>query len=161
EDEDDVRELAVAYVNSLGYRTLTASNGDEALRILESSAAVDLLLTDIVMPGSLDGIALGRRAMALRPNLKGLHVTRYAHHLVDDAHAENGAVIGKPYRKRELQTRLARLLGSWAVDRNPTLSRLHRYWLEKRDGRSWPLRQAIDPADIKDILPDLAIVEVV
>jgi CheY-like chemotaxis protein len=161
EDEEDVRDVAIGYVSALGYSVLAAGSGDEALKILQSAVPIDLLLTDIVMPGKLDGISLGRHAMVLRPNLKVLHVTGYAHHLADQQGLENGAVIGKPYRKDQLQIRLARLLGSWAVDRNVTLRRLHRYWLGKREGRRWPPRRAIDPADLKEILPNLAIIEVV
>jgi CheY-like chemotaxis protein len=161
EDEEDVRDVAIGYVSALGYAVLSADNGDEALKILQSPTQIDLLLTDIVMPGKLDGISLGRHAMAMRPNLKVLHVTGYAHHLAGQHGVENGAVIGKPYRKDQLQIRLARLLGSWTVDRNTTLRRLHRYWLGKREGRPWPARRAIDPADLKDILPNLAIIEVV
>jgi CheY-like chemotaxis protein len=78
EDEDDVRDLAIAFVQALGYGILAANNGDAALAILKSDAPIDLLLTDIVMPGTLDGFALGRAALALRPNLKVLHVTGYA-----------------------------------------------------------------------------------
>jgi CheY-like chemotaxis protein len=159
EDEDDVRDLAVGFVTSLGYSVLSAANGEEALAILKSATPVDLLLTDIVMPGRIDGLALGRHAVALRPALKILHVTGYSQHLFQDGPRENGGVISKPYNREQLRVRLARLLGSWAVDRNPTLNRLHQYWLGKRGERPWPDRSLIDPSEIVDILPNLAIVE--
>jgi CheY-like chemotaxis protein len=160
EDEADIREIAVGYISALGYSVLSARDGGEALSILEGDTPVDLLLTDIVMPG-LDGITLGRRATTLRPNLKVLHVTGYAQHLPQLGEAENTTVIGKPYRQEQLQARFARMLGTWAVDSNPTLSRLHRYWLEKRGSGRWPDRRSIDPADLKEILPKLALIETI
>jgi CheY-like chemotaxis protein len=162
EDESDVRDVASGYVEALGYGVLTARNGDEALALVKTDAPIDLLLTDIVMPGTLDGFALGRAAMAVRPNLKVLHVTGYAQHLATAAHGlDRGAVIAKPYRMEQLRGRLAGLLGGWAVERNPKLRRLYHYWLAKRGNLPWPDRHSIDPADLTDILPHLGIVEVV
>jgi CheY-like chemotaxis protein len=162
EDESDVRDVASGYVEALGYGVLTARNGDEALALVKTDAPIDLLLTDIVMPGTLDGFALGRAAIEVRPNLKILHVTGYAQHLATGQHAlDSGAVIAKPYRKEQLRVRLAGLLGGWAVERNPTLRRLYHYWLGKRGTLPWPDRHAIDPADLTDILPNLGIVEIV
>jgi CheY-like chemotaxis protein len=162
EDESDVRDVASGYVEALGYGVLTARNGDEALALVKTDAPIDLLLTDIVMPGTLDGFALGRAAIEVRPNLKILHVTGYAQHLATGRHAlDSGAVIAKPYRKEQLRVRLAGLLGGWAVERNPTLRRLYHYWLAKRGDLPWPDRHAIDPTDLADILPNLVIVEIV
>jgi hypothetical protein len=70
-------------------------------------------------------------------------------------------VIAKPYRQEQLRVRIAALLGSWAIDRNATLRRLYHYWLEKRGTLPWPDRRAIDPAEIKDILPNLTIIEII
>src|SRR5260370_36945470 len=81
EDEDDVRDVAAGYVEALGYAVLAARNGDDALAILQSDADVDLLLTDIVMPGTLDGFSLGPAPLALRPRIKVLHATGYPQHL--------------------------------------------------------------------------------
>src|SRR5260221_1067921 len=162
EDEDDVRDVAIGYVEALGYAVLAARNGDEALAILQSDAAVDLLLTDIVMPGTLDGFSLGREAVALRPNIKVLHVTGYAQHLAAGQRGiKTGPVIAKPYREDQLRTRFAGLLGGWAVERNPTLRRLYYYWLDKRGDQPWPDRRGIDPADPQEILPNLAIIEII
>jgi CheY-like chemotaxis protein len=162
EDESDVRDVASGYVEALGYGVLTARNGDEALALVKTDAPIDLLLTDIVMPGSLDGFALSRAAMAVRPNLKILHVTGYTQHLAAGQHGPgSGAVIAKPYRMEELRVHLAGLLAGWAVERNPKLRRLHRYWLAKRGTLPWPDRRSIDPADLVDILPHLGIVEIV
>jgi CheY-like chemotaxis protein len=162
EDESDVRDVAIGYVEALGYTVLTACDGEEALALVKTDTPIDLLLTDIVMPGTLDGFALGRAAIAVRPQLKILHVTGYAQHLAAGWQGlDSGAVIAKPYRKEQLRVRLAGLLGGWAVERNPKLRRLYHYWLAKRGNRPWPNRQSIDPADLTDILPNLGIVEIV
>jgi len=161
EDEDDVRDGATGYVEPLDYAVLAARNGDEALAILQSDAAIDLLLTDIVMPGTLDGYSLSREAVALRPNIKVLHVTGYSQHLAAGQRGiRTGPVLAKPYRQDQLRTRFAGLLGGWAVERNPTLRRLYYYWLDARGDQPWPDRRAIDPADLKEILPNLAIIEI-
>src|SRR5260221_13559796 len=142
EDEDDVRDVAIGYVEALGYAVLSGRNGDEALAILQSDAAVDLLLTDIVMPGTLDGFSLGRAAVALRPGIKVLHVTGYAQHLAAGQRGiTTGPVIAKPYREDQLRIRFAGLLGGWAVERNPTLRRLSYYWRDQRGARARPARQ--------------------
>lgn len=162
EDESDVRDVATGYVEALGYRVLTACDGEEALALVKTDTPIDLLLTDIIMPGTLDGFALGRAAVALRPQLKVLHVTGYAQHLVAGRHGlDGGTVIAKPYRQELLRLRLAGLLGGWAVERNPKLRRLYHYWLAKRGNLAWPDRRSIDPADLTDILPYIGIVEVV
>ena len=162
EDESDVRDVASGYVEALGYGVLTARDGDEALALVKSDTPIDLLLTDIVMPGTLDGFALGRAALAVRPNLKVLHVSGYAQHLAAGRHgADSGAILAKPYRKEQLRIRLAGLLAGWAVERNPTLRRLYHYWLAKRGNLPWPDRRSIDPTDLADILPNLGIVEIV
>ncbi len=161
EDESDVRDVASGYVEALGYSVLAARDGDEALAIVKSDTPIDLMLTDIVMPGTLDGFALGRAAIAVRPQLKILHVTGYAEHLAAGRHGlDSGTVIAKPYRKEQLRLRIAGLLGDWAVERNVTLRRLYHYWLAKRGNLPWPDRRSIDPADLQDILPSLGIVEV-
>jgi CheY-like chemotaxis protein len=162
EDESDVRDVATGYVEALGYCVLTARDGDEALALVKSDTPIDLLLTDIVMPGTLGGFALGRAALAVRPNLKVLHVSGYAQHLATGRHgADSGAILAKPYRKEQLRVRLAGLLAGWAVERNPTLRRLYHYWLAKRGNLPWPDRRSIDPAELADILPNLGIVEIV
>jgi CheY-like chemotaxis protein len=162
EDESDVRDVATGYVEALGYSVLTARDGDEALALVNTDAPIDVLLTDIVIPGTLDGFALGRAAIALRPQLKILHATGHAQHLAAGWHGlDSGAVIAKPYRKEQLRIRLAGLLSGWAVERNPKLRRLYDYWLAKRGTLPWPDRRAIDPTDLTDILPHLGIVEII
>ncbi|WP_246101953.1 histidine kinase famiy protein [Methylobacterium terricola] len=107
EDSDDVRALAREYLDSLGYHVLSARDGTEALRILERGERIDLLFSDIVMPGSVNGLILAERAQALRPNLPVLLTTDYNEDLVADGPTvPTMDVLGKPYRKAELADRI-------------------------------------------------------
>src|SRR5260370_19482804 len=104
EDDRDVRELAIAVLETAGYRVLEAASGDEAHRLLlaHPDLRIDLLFTDIVMPGGLDGIDLANAACALRPELKVLYATGFAN-LVREHHQEqlHRSVLAQPYRPGE------------------------------------------------------------
>jgi CheY-like chemotaxis protein len=162
EDEFDVREIVRVFLAEQDYQIIEAGDGDAAMRILETNEPIDLLLTDIVMPGAHDGFALGRAARRLCPGLKVLHVTGFSERI--KAHTKlvrQGSLMEKPIDRRELLDRVGRLLGAWAVDQNETLRRTYRYWLDKAAGRAMPDRKDLDPAELKDILPDLSIFEAV
>ena len=161
EDDADVRDVVVHYLADQGYRVLTAANGEAALKILRSDETIELLLADIVMPGSIDGIALARETVRLRPATKVLHVTGYGDRVAARAElVSRGELLSKPFRQSELIDRITRLLGSWSVRRNPILRRGYDFWLEKCAGRPFPDRADLDPVEIKDILPHLTIVEI-
>jgi CheY-like chemotaxis protein len=161
EDDADVQDVVVQYLADQGYRVLTAADGETALEILSGDETIDLLLADIVMPGSIDGLALARETVRLRPATKVLHVTGYSDRIARRAElASRGELLPKPFRQAELVARITRLLGSWSVRRNPVLRRAYDYWLKKCAGRPFPDRADLDPAEIKDVLPHLTIVEV-
>src|ERR1700731_2905973 len=84
EDDDDVREIAASLLEAAGYRIFEANNADAAYRLLRDhpDLRIDLLFTDVVMPGRLDGISLAEAARLLRPELKVL----YASGFVDRVH---------------------------------------------------------------------------
>jgi CheY-like chemotaxis protein len=111
EDQADVLDIACEFLNSMGYRVLRAASGDEALGILTKDDAIDLLFTDIVMPGRLDGFALAKTAVAFRPELKVLYTTGYAHHLQPkDLDSADARILPKPYRPSQLRAEIERLL---------------------------------------------------
>jgi CheY-like chemotaxis protein len=106
EDDPDVREIAVAVLETEGYRVLEAANGDKALRLLAGAPEVhvDLLFTDVVMPGRLDGIDLANEVRRLRPRLLVLYATGFANLVRDHDYSElRGPVLRKPYRPVELR----------------------------------------------------------
>ncbi len=157
DDDPVVRELICAYLGDQDYCVIEATDGDTAMAILRGDTPVDLLLTDVVMPGSRDGFALSRDACRLRPNLRVLHFTGSP----DSALEHIAAVMRKPLNGPVLLARVAELVGRWAVDRNPILRRAYVYWVAKTAGRPAPDRRDLDPIEIKDILPHLSIVEIV
>jgi CheY-like chemotaxis protein len=104
--EDDVllRKCVVGQVQSLGYRTLAAGNASEALAIIDEDEKIDLLLTDVMMPGSINGRQLAVEALNRRPSLRILYTSGYSENaMVDDGYLDAGVLLlAKPYRKVDL-----------------------------------------------------------
>ena len=112
EDDPFVRSYAVTCLSSLGYLVTEAVDGREALHKLTEGAAADILFTDIVMPGGINGWELAERARQIRPGLKVLLTSGYAlETLAERGRLPPGAVIlNKPYRKAELAKRVREAL---------------------------------------------------
>jgi CheY-like chemotaxis protein len=104
EDDILVRRYVVGQVLSLGYRTLAAGNAGEAMAIIDASEEVDLLLTDVMMPGLIDDRQLAVEALNRRPSLKILYTSGYSENaMIHDGHLDAGALLlAKPYRKADL-----------------------------------------------------------
>jgi PAS domain S-box-containing protein len=117
EDDFEVRQFVTIQLESLGYKTIIAVNAAEALAIAGRGTPFDLLFTDIVMPGPMNGRQLAERMMAERPSLRVLFTSGYAYGAI---HAQGRAgqgipMLSKPYRKAELARMLRRCLDP-AVD---------------------------------------------
>ena len=114
EDNPDVRTLARENLEGAGYRVTEAENGDAGLAAFEQASAddpIDLLFTDLVMPGTLNGIALADAVTRLAPDLPILMATGYNEELVAEEPQRSGRdVLGKPYRKAELLDRVSQAL---------------------------------------------------
>jgi CheY-like chemotaxis protein len=112
EDDADLRETVITALTQLGYRALPAANAAAALRILAGEEHVDLLFTDVMMPGGTLGPALAKRARELRPDIEILFTTGYAEASVLAGAAGLGAVdmLYKPYRSEDLATRIRHVL---------------------------------------------------
>ena len=116
EDDPLVQDFVVAQLQSLGYRTITASTGVEALAKIEAGQTFDLLFTDVIMPGGVNGKELAEETLRQRPGMKVLYTSGYT----DNAMIEHGGLdqdallLTKPYRKSELaqMVRLALLSGA-------------------------------------------------
>jgi DNA-binding response OmpR family regulator len=108
EDDDLVRDHIESELLALGYRVLVAHDGNEAEGILESDDKIDLLLTDVVMPGGLSGKQLAERATALRPSLPILFTSGYIENLesIDALLGDGANFLKKPFRRRELATKV-------------------------------------------------------
>jgi PAS domain S-box-containing protein len=111
EDDPDVREMIVGILSDLGYQTLVATNGPEALAILNDGHSVDLLFTDIVMPAGMSGTDLAHQASRLRPDLKVLLSSGYAREANQWPSARvEFPFIAKPYRPTTLGKKLEEVL---------------------------------------------------
>ena len=78
EDDRKIRDYVTMQLETLGYKVIAAANADEALAIVGQGAAFDLLFTDIVMPGSMNGRQLAETMMAGRPSLRVLFTSGYS-----------------------------------------------------------------------------------
>jgi PAS domain S-box-containing protein len=114
DDEPTVRMLVGEILADLGYRTLEADDGKSGLKILESSSHIDLLITDVGLPGGINGRQLADVGLALRPGLKVLFITGYAENaVIGDGHLKRGMhVVTKPFALEALATRIKSIISS-------------------------------------------------
>ncbi|GIL37802.1 hybrid sensor histidine kinase/response regulator [Roseiterribacter gracilis] len=106
EDDAAVRETVVDTLRARGLTVRTASDAAEALAMLGAGVEVDLLFTDVVMPGGMDGVRLAEHAVAMRPGLRVLLTTGY----MRDGDPRGWPLLKKPYRPNELIAALESLL---------------------------------------------------
>ncbi|MGV3590156.1 MAG: PAS domain-containing protein [Gammaproteobacteria bacterium] len=112
EDDDNVRTHVCQLLEDLDYRVLCARNGAEALDLLRSPSNIDLLLTDVVMPGGMSGAQLAEQAVALRPGLPVLFTSGYPQNsIAHQGRLQPGVeLLSKPYRKSQLAAKVRRVL---------------------------------------------------
>lgn len=109
EDNDDVRELAESVLTMAGYGVLSASSGEQALHVLDGGARIDLLFTDVIMPGGMNGLELADRVRASHPQLPVLVTTGYMDELPGQGRDLN--ILAKPYKHEALLARVEAALG--------------------------------------------------
>ncbi len=112
EDEIAIRELVSEILGDAGYRVLTASNGPMGVAILRSNERIDLLVTDVGLPGGLNGRQVADAGRVARPDLKILFVTGYAANAaVGAGHLDKGMeVLTKPFNIIELERRVGEMI---------------------------------------------------
>jgi PAS domain S-box-containing protein len=107
EDDDEVAALTVEMINQLGYDTTRVASAEAALGALADRRAVDIVFSDIMMPGRMDGVELAQEIRRRRPNLPVLLTSGYAEGARRNAGAKEIKIIPKPYRIDELRDALA------------------------------------------------------
>jgi PAS domain S-box-containing protein len=116
EDDDVVRAHVVGRLESLGYKVIAASDAAEALELVNAGTAFDLLFTDIVMPGAVNGRQLAQKVAELRRPLRVLYTSGNTFGAFDSSEGPGeGVLLTKPYRKAEL-ARMVRLSLDRAID---------------------------------------------
>jgi CheY-like chemotaxis protein len=110
DDDAAVRELTAETLRDLGYRTMVAENAEAALERLRGPEHIDLIFSDVVMPGGMNGLQLSREAQRLRPGLKVLLTSGYAASVLGGTVPAQVALLSKPFTEEQLATQLRTLL---------------------------------------------------
>jgi CheY-like chemotaxis protein len=112
DDEPVVRMLIVEVLEQAGYTALEAEDGPSGLKIIDSEARIDLLITDVGLPGGMNGRQVSDAARVSRPDLKVLFVTGFAENAaVAGGHLEPGmAVITKPFVMADLANTITEMI---------------------------------------------------
>lgn len=112
EDDDMVREHVATQLGSLGYEIRQAATAAEALEVLDGDRTIDLLFTDVVMPGGMNGKQLADAALLRAPDLKVLFTSGYTEDaIVHQGRLDHGVtLLGKPYRRAELVAKVRSVL---------------------------------------------------
>jgi CheY-like chemotaxis protein len=110
EDESAVATIMETMLRNLGHEVISTTNAEQALEVLRSDQELDVLLSDVLMPGGMNGAELASRAVALRPSIKVLLSSGYAGEAVETAIAVGGwPFIKKPYAEADLAAQLEKL----------------------------------------------------
>jgi CheY-like chemotaxis protein len=112
EDDDEVRIHSAENLRELGYHVLEAHDGPSALRLLERHPRVDLLFTDVVLPGGMTGAQVAAQAKAMRETLKVLFTTGYARNaIIHHGRLDKGVeLITKPFSFSDLAAKVRDIL---------------------------------------------------
>ena len=118
EDNEDVAEAATAMLDSIGCTVKHASAAEPALKLLASGETFDLVFTDIVMPGGIDGVELARTLRTQYPSLPVLLTTGYSN-AAQKAAGEKFAILLKPYQLGALERAVAQAVGGRTAAADP------------------------------------------
>ena len=105
EDQEAVRAVACGFLEDFGYEVVEAEDGLQALARLQENPGIDLMFSDVVMPGGLNGFDLAQAARGIRPNLKIVHTSGYPKGAMvhqEEPRFREGFIIMKPYRREDL-----------------------------------------------------------
>ena len=154
EDDEAVRETVVSMLNDLGYRVLKAKDAHSALSIIESGMPIDLLFSDVVMPGSLKSTELARKARERMPNLAVLFTSGYSHSAVLHSGRVDDTieVLSKPYTRESLARKLRHVLANAAQRKSVDPAPIEHALLTSKTSNKGRLRVLVceDDALIRD-----------
>ncbi len=114
EDNDSVRDVAAAMIEEMGFEVLTAINGPEGLKAIEERRDINLVLSDVIMAGGMNGPELAAKAMKIRPKLKVLFMSGYAPgsvRLMQDL-PDSIELVNKPFTRNDLTEKVRRALAA-------------------------------------------------
>lgn len=114
EDDPLVRRFSTQQLGTMGYKVLAAEHAARALEILQSGEHIDLLFTDVVMPGGMGGRELAQKALEIKPDLKVLYTSGYTENaIVHHGRLDPGVMLlNKPYRRVDLARKIRAALGN-------------------------------------------------
>ena len=112
EDNTSVRDVAAAMIEEMGYEVITASNGHEGLKAIEERKDIDLVLSDVIMAGGMNGPELANRAIKIRPGLKILFMSGYAPGSVRQMQdlPDTIELVNKPFTRNDLTEKVRKAL---------------------------------------------------
>jgi PAS domain S-box-containing protein len=113
EDQEAVRQVACGFLAGFGYDVVEAENGADALGKLREHPDIDLMFSDVVMPGGMNGFELAKAAYSIRPDLKVVHTSGYPRGAMvhqEESRFREGFIIMKPYRREDLNNILKEAL---------------------------------------------------
>jgi signal transduction histidine kinase/two-component SAPR family response regulator len=156
EDDMAVQATAVNMLTGLGYRVLKANDGQSALIVLQSGIAIDLLFTDVVMPGPVRSPDLAKQAKELHPNIEVLFTSGYTQNaIVHGGRLDPGVqLISKPYRREDLARKIRHMLANAKPIIVPEQALMNEYRVKAASQSSSPLRMLVveDTPDMLKIL---------
>jgi PAS domain S-box-containing protein len=117
EDDESVRKIPVSILGKQGYEVVEAANGEDAIKCLEEEPPFDLLFTDVVLPGGMNGIDIAEQAAKIQPRIKVLYTTGYTENsVVHNGRLDPGvSLVNKPYRRAELLEKVRAALDEKSV----------------------------------------------
>jgi PAS domain S-box-containing protein len=159
EDDADVRSTVVDMLSELGYRVLQAKDAQSALTVVESGVPIDLLFSDVVMPGALRSPELARKARARLPDIAVLFTSGYTQNaIVHGGRVDEGIeLLSKPYSREALARKIRHLLHNQrqrTVAHTPTVQRTGAHAVHEDHGsgsRSLLILLVEDDPDIREV----------
>ena len=148
EDDEDVRMTTAEMLTEMGYRVLRAKDADSALVIIDSGAPIDLLFTDVVMPGSVRAPELARKAKQKIPHIAVLFTTGYAENATLHGGRLDGDInlITKPYARDELGRKLRQILHNETSTPRSSISYRSPYFTARQERHQPPVTRSERPA---------------